>query len=362
MTQAVTLAQTGNQNGTFRNKIINGAMVIDQRNAGSSVTPTAAAYTVDRWQATCAQSSKYSVQRVTDGPAGFTNSLKMTSLSAYTVLTDETFTMRQIIEGYNIADLAYGTADAKPVIISFWVKSSLTGNFSIVLGNGNIGRTYGNMYTINSANTWEYKSVIVPGDTAAAFPVDNSQGLYLIFGLGVHSSRSGTAGSWQASFNYGVTGANSLVGTNGATLQITGVQMEIGTVPTAFELRSYSKELMMCQRYCFQPKPVSGVSMFPSVSENGNAGGGFQTSITFPVTMRSQPSLVTSGSIDATFRLNWVFAGSTAITSISGTHQGSTHNMTWYGVKTNAFQGAGQVSFCECSSAMTYSILFSAEL
>lgn len=298
MTQAAILASSASSGVStgFKNRIINGAMLVDQRNSGSSVTPTAALHTLDRWQATCAQSSKFSVQQVSDAPDGFTKSLKVTSLSAYTVGSGETFTMRQVIEGQNIADLAYGTSSTKPVTISFWVKSSLTGSFGVVLGNGNVGRTYGNSYTINQANTWEYKSVTVPGDSVA-FPTDNSQGLYLIFGLGVSSTVSAAAGSWQGSFYYGVTGATSVVSTNAATWQVTGVQFEVGNTATNFEYRDYGNELRMCQRYFFQmlcdgtTMPLTSATAYSSSVCYNN------TQITFPVTMRTTPTVTTSGQI-----------------------------------------------------------------
>jgi len=276
----------------MRNRIINGAMRIDQRNAGAAVTPTSAIHTLDRWQATCAQSSKYSVQQDSSANtvAGFTSSLKVTSLSSYSVLSTDTFTIRQIIEGYNVADLAWGTASAAAITLSFWVRSSLTGTFGVVLGNGNVGRSYGSTYTINSANTWEQKFITVPGDTGGALPTDNSASLYLIFGLGVGSSVTAAAGSWQGSFNYGVTGATSIVGTNGATWYVTGVQVEKGSVPTPFEYRQYGTELNLCQRYYFKANHGSDGVKLGSIY-NASLNRAF-VQYDFHVTMRTQPSVV----------------------------------------------------------------------
>jgi hypothetical protein len=307
---------------TMKNRIINGDMRIDQRNAGASVTPTSAAYTVDRWQATLAQSSKYSVQRVADAPTGFTNSLKMTSLSAYTPGSGETFTMRQIIEGYNLQDLAYGTASAKTVTISFWVKSSLTGSFGVVLGNGNVGRTYGNLYTINNANTWEYKSVVVPGDTGAAIPVDNTQSLYLIFGLGVEASASAAAGSWQGSFYYGVNGATSLVSTNGATFYITGVQLEVGSAATSFDFRHYGQELALCQRYYQIQTNIVG-----SYYTNNST-----TYWATPFVMRTNPTISVYGSPTLNNMVGGAAGTLTGTAAIDfGTAYGSTFHLTYTG-------------------------------
>ena len=235
-----------------RNRIINGDMRIDQRNAGASLTITTTGggqYTLDRWFGQASQSSKFSVQRSTTAPAGFTNSLLVTSLSAYSVTSGDYFSLKQSIEGFNGADLAFGTANATTVTLSFRVYSSLTGTFGGVLQNGAFNRSYPFTYTISSANTWTTISVTIPGDTSGTWATDSSAGLVVIFGLGVGSTYSGTAGSWQGANLISATGATSVVGTNGATFYITGVQLEAGSVATPFERRSYGQELSLCQRY-----------------------------------------------------------------------------------------------------------------
>ena len=235
--------------GVFRNRIINGAMVIDQRNAGASVTPTAEGYTLDRWKTRLSQSSKYSVQKVTTAPAGFNNSIKVTSLSAYTVGSGELFCLQQLIEGYNIADLGFGTASAKTVTLSFWVQSSLTGTFGGALNAPDGTRSYPFSYTISSANTWTQISLTIAGDTTGTYGTTNGEGLSIFFSLGTGSTLSGTAGSWSGSTYVSVTGATSVVGTNGATFYITGVQLEKGSTATSFDYRPYGTELQLCQRY-----------------------------------------------------------------------------------------------------------------
>ena len=239
-------------NPTMRNRIINGAMVIDQRNAGASVTPTVGVYGLDRWKMGATASSKYSFQQNAGSvtpPAGFTNYLGVTSLSSYSITSTDAFLAFQYIEGYNIADLAWGTANAKTVTLSFWVRSSLTGTFGGCLGNGNATRSYPFTYTISSANTWEQKTVTIAGDTSGTWLTTTSIGIGLYLGFGVGSTYSGTAGSWSGSGYYGATGATSVVGTNGATFYITGVQLEAGSVATPFEQRLYGQELALCQRY-----------------------------------------------------------------------------------------------------------------
>jgi hypothetical protein len=236
----------------FLNRIINGAMVIDQRNAGASVTPTSSEYTLDRWRVSISVTSKFSVQQNAGSvtpPAGFTNYLGVTSLSAYTVGSAELFALNHRIEGFNCADLAWGTANAKTVTLSFWVRSSLTGTFGGALLNGAGDRSYPFSYTISLANTWEQKTITIAGDTTGTWLTNNSTGINVFLSLGTGSSNSGTAGAWSGSSFYSATGATSVVGTNGATFYITGVQLEVGSTATSFDYRPYGTELNLCQRY-----------------------------------------------------------------------------------------------------------------
>ena len=195
----------------FKNRIINGAMVIDQRNAGASTTPTASGYTLDRWRAGLSVASKFSVQQSSTAPTGFNNSLLVTSLSAYTVGSGEQFTIAQRIEGYNWADLNYGSANAKTITISFWVRSSLTGTFGGSLRNIDQTRSYPYSYTISSANTWEQKTVTITGDTTGTWNTNNSGGVILLFNIGTGSTYLGTAGSWGSTAYNGTTGSVSLL-------------------------------------------------------------------------------------------------------------------------------------------------------
>ena len=238
----------------MRNRIINGAMVIDQRNAGASVATSSGTqvYAVDRWQAVYSQVSKFTLQQnaasVTP-PTGFINYLGITSSSAYTVGSGEQFNIRQAIEGLNVTDLGWGTASAATVTLSFWVRSSLTGTFGGCLMNSATNRSYPFSFTISAANTWEQKSVTVAGDTTGTWLTTNGVGVYVWFGLGVGSTLSATAGAWSAGYYPSATGATSVVGTNGATFYITGVQLEKGSTATSFDYRPYGTELALCQRY-----------------------------------------------------------------------------------------------------------------
>ena len=238
-----------------RNKIINGAMVIDQRNAGASVTITSSAYCLDRWLAYASQSSKYSVQQNAGSvtpPSGYAKYLGVTSLSSYAVTSTDYFLMTQLIEGLNTYDLNWGTSSASSVTLSFWVRSSLTGTFSGAVFQANTTNAcYVFTYTVNSANTWEYKTVTIAGPTIGTWPSTNAASIQVNFNLGSGSTNlTSSTGAWAAGANYfGSTGSQSVVGTNGATFYITGVQLEVGSVATPFERRQYGQELALCQRY-----------------------------------------------------------------------------------------------------------------
>lgn len=237
----------------FKNRIINGAMVIDQRNAGASVTANSVgAYCLDRYQLNFSQNSKFTVQQnagAVTPPSGFTNYLGITSSSAYSVLTGDYFLFEQPIEGFNTADLGWGTAGAQTVTLSFWVRSSLTGTFGGVLANSAQNRSYPFTYAISASNTWEQKTVTVAGDTSGTWVTNNGLGIRVRFGIGAGSTFSGTAGAWAGSNFFSATGAVSVVGTSGATFYITGVQLEKGSTATSFDYRPYGTELALCQRY-----------------------------------------------------------------------------------------------------------------
>jgi hypothetical protein len=234
-----------------RNRIINGDMRIDQRNAGA--VTTGGSFPVDRFAMQTGGLNDqlvFSAQQSTDAPAGFTNSLLVTVTTAETAWEDaELFTVRQLIEGYNVADLGWGTASARPVTLSFWVKSSVTGTLGGAFRNSSIDRSYAFTYSVLSANTWEYKTVTIEGDTTGTWLTDNGAGIQVHFGLGAGPNRTGTAGSWQADTFLAATGQVFVGSTTGATFQITGVQLEPGSTATPFERRSYGQELALCQRY-----------------------------------------------------------------------------------------------------------------
>ena len=278
----------------MKNRIINGAMVIDQRNAGASVSCTSSTYSCDRWLAYAQQTSKMTAQQNAGSvtpPVGFSNYLGITSSSAYTVLTGDIFGLIQRIEGFNFADLNWGTANAKTITLSFWAYSSLTGTFGGSLQNSASNRSYPFTYSIPVANTWTQIAITIAGDTTGTWVgATNGVGLQLTIGLGVGATYSGTAGSWAGATYYSATGATSVVGTSGATFYITGVQLEVGSSATGFDYRSYGTELALCQRYyevCNQSTNYLGIA--------GAYISGFWY---FKVTKRANPT-VTMGTSSA---------------------------------------------------------------
>jgi hypothetical protein len=277
---------------TFRNRIINGNMTIDQRNAGTSYTSSNAnVYTLDRWLTfeTGGISSRFTIQQNAGSvtpPIGFTNYLGITSATGSAVTAGMIQSITQKIEGFNASDFAWGTASAKTITISFWVRSSLTGTFGSVLSNGAVNYSYPFTYAISAANTWEYKTVTIAGPTAGTWVTNNGAGPVLQFVIGTGSTYQGSAGSWSANGYYGVTGTVDVTGTNGATLYITGVQLEVGSTATDFENLPYDVELARCQRY-YQ---VGDVHLFAG---GGSSGDG---TVLLPVQMRANPTVTFSDS------------------------------------------------------------------
>ena len=313
-TNALAVTGTANISGSAyignlpgRNRIINGNMAIDQRNAGASVTQTnTVLYITDRFQVIMAAISTQTLvsQQVTDAPTGFNYSLKATTggtgaapgagslASAY-----------QVIEGYNVADLMLGTASAATFTLSFWVKCSLTGTFSVAFQNNAQNRSYIATYVVNSASTWEYKTITITGDTTGTWLTTNSGGLLVRWDYGTGSTYQSTAGSWQAG-NYMATAASvKLIATTGATMAITGVQLEAGTIATPYEFNQYQVQLAQCRRYYQSLYPV-----LVGVLGADNGTRGHFCGTTLPVSMRAAPSVSVPN--------NYVF-GSTPNTTIA---------------------------------------------
>lgn len=317
MTNAVITAQQGSSFAGvgFKNRMINGAMEIDQRTAGTTApyyTIGAAYRTVDRFLFFSNNSSiAGTIQQVVDAPPGFYNSWKATITTGDAGTTVTRGHLEQRIEGYNFHDSGYGTSAAQPFTLSFWVKSNLSGTFGgcwqfYAVGSG-LPYSYPYTYSINSANTWEYKTITVPGNTAFSCPTTTGLAMEVFWDLSNGSVLRGPAnGTWQQADYRGATGGVNIGATSGATWQITGVQVEEGTVATPFDRRNFGTELAMCQRYFEKsfdigtavtngPNTTSfstEVGVIVIIANNGAYGGGV---IPFTVTKRVQPTMTAYG-------------------------------------------------------------------
>lgn len=337
----------------FRNRIINGDMRIDQRNNGAVQTSLASGsvYTVDRWFYLASQSGKFSAQQnagAVTPPIGYSNYEGLTSTSAYTVLAGDSFNLIQRIEGQNLSDLAWGTASAKTVTLSFWVYSSLTGTFGGAINNNGSTRSYPFSYSIPVANTWTFISIIIPGDTTGTWTLSGtSLGLGVAFGLGVGTTFSGPAGTW-AGINYiSATGAVSVVSTSGATFYITGVQLERSSVATPFEIRPIGYELLLCQRYYWRINySVSNafVNIFQCVATTSCNG-----IFSFPTTMRIAPGAL-GISAAANFSAQPAAGGGTVCSVFStSTNNTTCAIVTW--TTTGLVAGNATIIFANTSTA-----------
>jgi hypothetical protein len=313
----------------FKNRLINGNMAIDQRQGGAvNITnPSNNQYTVDRWQVntgftgSCGQN----LGGVTP-PPGFSNYLGMSVGSAGQSATNYSF--RQWIEGFNSADLAFGTANAKTVTLSFWVRSSLTGTFGGALQNGNGDRSYVYSYNITQANTWQYVTATIPGDTSGTWVgATNGYGLQVIISYGALAARQGAAGSWATADYRSVTGQVDLVTNNGATFYITGVQLEVGSSATSFDYRPFTTELQLCQRYYEKSYSLDEKAGQVNANTGTNrllviyyVGNEYSMANQFKVTKRASPG-ISLWNYDGTAN-QWNGLPSVSARTVSGTSNG----------------------------------------
>jgi hypothetical protein len=309
---SITPAKMANSGAEFgmRNRIINGAMVISQRGTSFTAVDSTAIYTLDRWAYGQASGTLPSIAQSTTVPstANFINSLVVTSGTGSTPTYAQ---LAQRIEGLNMYDFGWGTSAAQTVTLSFWVRSSVTGTFSVSFRNSATDRSYIATYTINSANTWEQKSLTIVGDTSGTWLTTNGVGTYLVWDL--KGGGSGTAGAWTATGNTSTSGSTGILGTTSATFYITGVQLEKGSTATSFDYRPYGTELALCQRY-FQ------------LAAKGSIGGCYGSNngvMAFPlvVPMRTAPS---SGLLTGSTTQIDIIGGAQAATFAANGSNGST--------------------------------------
>ena len=289
----------------FRNRIINGDMRIDQANAGASLSVLntgSVFYSADMWYAQANNVGAFSLQQVTDAPTGFVNSLKatVTTISA-SPATSEFYSIQQRIEGVNVYDLLSGTANAKTVTLSFWVKSSISGTYGVVISNATNSRFYPVSYSISATGTWEKKTITLVLDTTGTWVTDNTKAMNISFNFGVGATYAGTSGAWTGTRAEGVSGQTQLISTLSATFQISGVQLETGSAATPFEVRDYATELVRCQRY-YATSIETGATVTNFTTLNANGVGGVMAianasnndlfpNVRYPVAMRTNPTL-----------------------------------------------------------------------
>jgi hypothetical protein len=345
------------------NRIINGAMTIDQRNAGAAVTPANAGYTLDRWKTFVSQSSKFTIQQNAGSvtpPSGFTNYLGVTSTASTSVGAGDFFFIDQRIEGFNTSDLGFGTANAQSITISFWVRSSLTGTFTGGLVNSSNSRGYGFTYAISSANTWENKTVTIAGDTSGTWLTTSGVGLTLIFGFGCGATyTTPTNGSWQAVNSFaGGSGGVNVVGTSGATFYITGVQLEAGSTASPFAHENYADTLQKCQRYYYKYVASSGSSgFFAGYASTTSTADGI---VSFPTTMRAPPAALETTGTAANYRVRYLntAASCTSVPTFFIADVGSSHvrfptgGLTAGGGIVGASNAAADVAFLAWSAEL----------
>ena len=358
---AVTMAKLDStaQYTGFKNRIINGNMTIDQRFNGAATsvnTGAATTYIIDRmdWRITTGSAT---VQRSTDAPTGFSNSALFTVTSAGSALGSGDFNMlQQAIEGFNVPDLAYGTSSAETLTLSFWVKSSLATTFSVVLFNnnanpGSVTRSYPANYTITSANTWQRVSVTIPGDTAFSMVSanTNSGALSVRFGLGGGSTRQGTANTWSTSNVMGTSSMTNIMLTSGATWQVTGVQLEKGSVATSFDCRPFGTEFALCCRY-FQKLVEPSLSGYaPTGTAVWRMGG------LLPVQMRAAGTVTLTGSPPIQS------AGATSLTAVGTNYSNNGNSIEFDGTLNASVSVNGSIVKTICSTSTT-AINISSEL
>ena len=352
---------------SFKNRIINGAMVISQRGTSAvTIDQTGGTYTLDRWYGRDDSDGAYTIQQVADAPAGFVNSLKVTISTTDSSLSAAQYGfVSQWIEGYNIADLSYGSASAKTVTLSFWVKGSVTGQYGGSINNGSQNRSNPFSYTILAANTWEQKTVTITGDTTGTWATDNTAGMGVNFAVGIGSNFLGTAGTWAGSFYMSATGQTNLYATSGGTLQFTGVQLEVGTQATTFTLAggSYGAELALCQRYYQQYNTTGDNTAFMAPGYCDTSSRAFCT-FQFPVYMRSAPSLTVVS--PTAFALYAVPANTLPASSITLTGGASTNGIVSAATVTvnssSSFTAGQGTVLKDASTSSAGRLQFSAEL
>jgi hypothetical protein len=340
-----------------RNKIINGAMQVAQRGT-SFVSPTIGTFTLDRYRVTHNSLPTFTetVEQVADAPSGFQFSWKTTVTATETMSGPDRAAISTILEGQDIVDLAFGTASAKPIVLSFWVRSSIAGTYSIAVWNADLTRSYVAGYTVSSVNTWEYKTVTIEGDTGGTWTSDSGRGMWVVFTYGSGPDSYGTS-SWSNTFAQAVSGQVNITETLNATFQITGVQLEAGDTATPFEHRSYGQELALCQRYYYRATATSGTNFGTGYNRSTTGTSGL---VAFPVQMRAVPTALEQTGTAANYRINYL--GVSAVCNAVPTFSDTSSEVARVNLTVASGLTAGQGNFFSAASGTTAFLAWSAEL
>jgi hypothetical protein len=342
------LAASYNSGGLpgMRNRIINGDMRIDQRNAGASVTPTSdSTYTLDRWKnRNAGAAGRFSVVQSSTSAANFPTSVLLTVTTTSAPSGTEIYGLEQDVEGYNMADFGWGTANAQPVTVSFQVRSSLTGTYCVSLRNSAADRSYVAEFTINSANTFETKTITIPAITTGTWLSTNGAGILFLVCLGSGSTREGTANSWQSSNIVATSNQVDWINTSGATFYITGVQLEKGSTATSFDVRPYGTELALCQRYFYKTyntdvavgTSTSDGMMFLETLASGDINRLKSFNPRLPVSMRVAPTVSAYSQTGTIDRINIYSNSASTLTVSSVSNVGTNTFLNYLQTTTNA--------------------------
>jgi len=340
----------------MRNRIINGAMVISQRNGTATTTITNGSdfFGPDRWKYYRDVGGTFTTAQSSTAPTGFVNSMLTTASTGASPSAAQLNFVQQIIEGFNVADLGWGTANAQTITLSFWVRSSITGTYAIGISNDGLNRAYVATYTINAANTWEQKSITIAGDTSGTWLTTNGVGIRVYWDLGSGSNYNLTAGTWGGTWGLRTSGSTTWGATTGATFLLTGVQLEVGSIATPFERRMYTTELQLCQRYCLKLGNDGATYYTPyGFVTNTTSTGGLMV-VQFPTTMRATPTLVSTTP-------NRIISGSVN-NSVSSITLGDGSGSAVYCDYVSTGLTIGQSGFIGANGSLTARLLFAAEL
>jgi hypothetical protein len=358
---AITLGTTtlgAGNSSAMKNRIINGAMVINQR-GGTTTVNSGTVYGIDRWAGGATTSAGvFTFRQTTNAPVGFTQSMfiEVTTADASLAATDN-YSIRQTIEGYNVADLGWGTANAKTVTLSFWVRSNLTGTFGGAVKNAST-RAYPFSYTISAANTYEYKTITIAGDTTGTWNTDNTAGIFVLFSLGMGSDYVNTAGAWAAGNFLSSTGATNVMASTSNNFYIAGVQLEVGTQATSFDYRQYTTELQLCQRYYYKEENLTNAITLAGFAASTTTASVFNN---FPVSMRIAPTALEQTGTAANYRVVGGGASATTCSAVPA-FSSATTNLA----RTTFTVASGLVIYNGCvgspASGVTAYLAWSAEL